>query len=140
MELKTGGVDQKFCNVTQVADKTQMCNTECTVDTLESWTTSGGIDRQLVCETQKGQNDNAAGDRSDFAQLGKGLEEFVQSQLNESELNGSVLVKPTDEPHVESAGIYRTGECDKKSMATVLHSRVHDDQQPRRKDSSGISL
>ena len=44
MELKTGGVDQKFCNVTQVADETQMCTTECTVDTLENWTSSGGID------------------------------------------------------------------------------------------------
>ena len=71
MQLKTGGLDQKFCNATHVADETQMYTTECTVDTLESWTISGGIDRQLVCETQKGQNDEAAGDRSNFAQLGK---------------------------------------------------------------------
>ena len=30
MELKTGGVDQKFCNATHVADETQICTTECT--------------------------------------------------------------------------------------------------------------
>ena len=82
MELKTGVLDQKFCNVTHVADETQMCTTECTVDTLENWKSSEDIDRQLVCETQKGQNDKAAGDRSTFAQLGKELEEWVQSQLN----------------------------------------------------------
>ena len=53
MELKTGGLDQKVCNVTHVADETQMCTTECTVDNLENWTCSGGIDRQLVSGTQK---------------------------------------------------------------------------------------
>ena len=79
MELKTGGSHQKFCNVTHGADETQMCTTECTVDTLENWISSGGIARQLVSETQKGQNEKAAGDRSDFAQLGKELEEWVQS-------------------------------------------------------------
>ena len=105
MELKTGGMDQKFCNATHVADETQMCTTECTADTLENWTISGGIDWQLVSETQKGQNDKAAGDRSNFAHLGKELEEWVQSQLNESELNDSVSVEPTDEHQVESAGI-----------------------------------
>ena len=34
IELKTGGVDQKFCNATHVTDETQMCLTECSVDTL----------------------------------------------------------------------------------------------------------
>ena len=97
MELKTEGSDQKFCNATHVADETQMCTTECTVDTLENWTSSGGIDRQLVSEIQKGQNDQAAGDRSDFARLGKELEKWVQLQLNESQLNGSVSVEPTDQ-------------------------------------------
>ena len=63
MELKTGGLDQKFSNATHVADETQMCTTECTADTLENWTSSGGIDWQLVSETQKGQNDKAAGSR-----------------------------------------------------------------------------
>ena len=74
MELKSGVVDQKFCNATHVADETQMCTIECTVDTLENWTSPGGIDRQLVSETQKGENDKAAVDRSKFAQLGKELE------------------------------------------------------------------
>ena len=86
MELKTGGSDQKFCNARHVADERQMCTTECTVDTLENCTSSGGIDRQLVSETEKGQNNKAAGDRSDFAQLGKELEKWVQSQLNEVSL------------------------------------------------------
>ena len=140
MQLKTGGLDQKFCNSRNVADETQVCTTECTVDTLENWTSSGGTDGQLVCETQKGQNDKAAGDRSDFARLGKELEEWVQSQLNESQLNGSVSVEPTDKYLGERAGIDRTGKFDQKSMATVLHSRVHDDQQPRREDSSVFSL
>ena len=36
MEFKTGGLDQKICNATHVADETQLCTTECTVDTLES--------------------------------------------------------------------------------------------------------
>ena len=95
MELKTGGLDQKFCNARHLADKTQMCTTECTVDTFENWTSSGGIDRQLVSETQNGQKDKTAGNRSIFAQLGKELEDWVLSQLNEKELNSSV--KPTDE-------------------------------------------
>ena len=54
MEFKTGCSDQKFCNATHGADETQKRTTECTVENLESWTTSGGIDRQLVCETQSG--------------------------------------------------------------------------------------
>ena len=70
MELKAGCVGQKFCNATHVADETEMCKTECTVDTLENWKSPGGIDPQLVSETQKGQNDKAAVDRSNFAQLG----------------------------------------------------------------------
>ena len=136
MELKTGGSHQKFCNVTKGADETQMCTTECTVDTLENWTSSGGTDCQLVSEAQKGQNDKAAGDRSNFAQLGKELEKWVQSQLSESQLNSSVLVEPTDEHQRESAGVNRTGKSNQNSMATVLHSWVQDDQQPRREDSS----
>ena len=36
IKLKTGGSHQKFCNVTNGADETQMCTTECTVDTLEN--------------------------------------------------------------------------------------------------------
>ena len=140
MELKTGGSHQKFCNVTKGADETQMCTTECTVDTLENWTSSGGIDGQLVSEAQKGQNDKAAGDRSNFAQLGKELEKWVQSQLSESQLNSSVLVEPTDEHQRESAGVNRTGKSNQNSMATVLHSCVHDDQQPRREDYCGFSM
>ena len=140
MELETRGFDQKFCNATHVADETQMCTTECTVDTLENWTSSGGIDGQLVFEAQKGQNNKAVGDRSNFAELEKELEEWVQSQLNESQLNGSVLVEPTDEHQRESAGIDDTGKFDQKSMAKVLQSCVHDDQQPRREDSSGFSM
>ena len=140
MELKTGGVDQKFCNATHVADETQMCTTECTVNTLENWTSPGGIDRQLVSKTQKCQNDKAAVDRSNFAQLGKELEEWVQSQLHESQLCDSVLVEPTDEHQRESAGVDRTGKSDHNSMTTVLHILVHDDQQPRREDSCGFSM
>ena len=140
MQLKTGGLDQKFCHATHGADETQMCTTECTVDTLENWTSSGGIDRLLVSETQKGQNNNTAVDRSNFAQLGKELEEWVQSQLSESQLNGSVLVKPTDEHQEENPAIDRTGKSDQESMATVLHSWVRDNQQPRREDSSGFSM
>ena len=34
IELKTGGVDQKLCNATNVADETQMCTAEYTVDTF----------------------------------------------------------------------------------------------------------
>ena len=45
-ELKIGGLDQKFCNASHMVDETQMCTTECTVDILENWTSSGGIDRQ----------------------------------------------------------------------------------------------
>ena len=33
IELETGGLDQKSCNATRKADETQMCTTECTVDT-----------------------------------------------------------------------------------------------------------
>ena len=44
MDLKTGGLNQKFCNATHVADETQMCSTQCTVDTLKIGTSSGGID------------------------------------------------------------------------------------------------
>ena len=104
-----------------------MCSTECTVNTLENWTSSGGIDRLLVSETQKGQNDKVAVDRSNFAQLGKELEEWGQSQLNKSQLNDSVLVEPTDEHKGESAGIGRTRKSDHESMATVMHSWVHND-------------
>ena len=32
MEIKSGGLDQKFCNATHVVDETQMCTTECAVD------------------------------------------------------------------------------------------------------------
>ena len=69
MELEAGGLDQKFCNTINGADETEMCTTDCTVDTLENWTSPGGVDCQLVSEAQKGQNDKAAGDRSNFAQL-----------------------------------------------------------------------
>ena len=51
IKLKTGGSHQKFCNVTNGADETQMCTTECTVDTLENWTSSGGtreLDKQVT--------------------------------------------------------------------------------------------
>ena len=78
MELKKGGMDLKFCNSRNVADETQVCTTECTVDTLENWTSSGGTDRLLISETQKGRSKIAAVDRSNFAQLGKELEEWVQ--------------------------------------------------------------
>ena len=132
MQVPTRGLDQKFCNSTSVADEIQMRTTECIVDSLENWTSSGGIDRQLVSENQMGQNNKAASDRSTFQQLGKELEEWVQSQLNESQPNGSVLVKPTDEHQEENPAIDRTGKSDQKSMATVLHSWVRDDQQPRR--------
>ena len=64
----------------------------------------------------------------------------MQSQLNENQLSGSVSVEPTDEHHVENAGIYRKGKCDQKSMATVLNSWVHDYQQPRSEDSRGFSM
>ena len=140
MELKTGGLDQEFCNTAHVADETQVCTTECTVDTLENWTSSGGTDCQLVSEAQKGQNDKAAGDRSNFAQLGKELEKWVQSQLSESQLNSSVLVEPTDEHQGDSVGVDGTGKSDQKSMATVLQRWVHDDQQPRREDSRRFSM
>ena len=140
MELKTGGLDQKFCNVTNVADETQMCTTECTVDTLENWKSSGDIDREFLSETPKGQHDKAAGDRSDFAQLGKELEEWVQSQLSESQLSSSISVEPTNEHQGDSARVDRTGKIDQKSMANVFHSRVHDEQQPRREDSGGLSM
>ena len=75
MKLKKGGMDLKLCNATNEADETQMCTTECTVDTLENWTSSGGTDRLLISETQKGQSKIAAVDQSNFAQLGKELEE-----------------------------------------------------------------
>ena len=140
MELKTGGLDQEFCNSTKVADETQMSTTENDMDTLENWTSSGGTDGQLVCETQKVQNDKAAGDRSNFAQLGKELEERVQSQLHESQLCDSVLVEPTDEHQEDSAAIDRKGKSDQKSLATLLRSWVYDDQQPRREDSNGFSM
>ena len=77
MELKTTSMDQKFCNATHVTGETQMCTTECIVDSLEKWTNSGGIDWQLVSETLKGQNNKAAGDRIIFAQLGNVLKEGV---------------------------------------------------------------
>ena len=140
MELKTGALDQQFCNTAHVADEIQMCTTECTVDTLENSTSSGGTDQQLVSETQKGQNDKAAGDRSSFAQLGKELEKWVQSQLGESQLNSSVLVEPTDEHQGDSVGVDGTWKFDQKSMATVLQRWVHDDQQPRREDSRRFSM
>ena len=140
MELKKGGMDLKLCNATNEADETQMCTTECTVDTLENWTSSGGIDRLSISETQKGQNDKAAGDRSDFGQLGKELEEWVQSQLSESQLNSIVSVEPTDGHQGERAGTDRTGKSDQKSLGKVLHSWVRDEQQPKREDSSGFSM
>ena len=140
MELKTGGVDRKFFYATHVVVETQMCTTECTVDTLENWTSSGGVDRQLVSETQKGQNDKAAGEHTNFAELGKELEEWVQSQLHESQPRDSVLVEPTAEHQSESAGVERTGKSDHDSMTTRLPSWVHDDQQPRREDSCVFSM
>ena len=140
LELKKGGNDLKFCNATNEADETQMCTTECTVDTFENWTSSGGTDRLLISETQKGQSKIAAVDRSKFALLGRELEKWVQRQLNESELNGSVSVEPTDEHQVENAGVDRTGKTDEKSKATVLQRWVHDGQQPRREDSNGFSM
>ena len=106
-----------------------MCTTECTVDILENWTSPGGIDCQLVSETQKGQSNIAAVDLSNFAQLGKELEEWVQSQLSESQLNDSVSVEPTDEHQEDSAGVDRKGKTDEKSKAKVLHSWVYDEQQ-----------
>ena len=138
MELKPGGVDQKFFNSTKVADETQTCTTECTVDTWKSWTSSVQVDRQLVSEKQMGQNDKAAKDRSNFAELGKELEVWAQSQLSESQLCDSVLVEPTDEHQRERAGVDRTGKSDHNSMTTVLHSWVHDDQQPRRRTLAGF--
>ena len=140
MEFKTGGSYQKFCNSRSGADETQMYTTDCTVDFLENWTSSGGIDRKLVTETQKGQNDKAAGDQSKFAKLGKELEKCVQSQLNESQLCGSVSFEPTDEHQMENTEIDRTGKSDQKSIATVMHSCVYDDQQPRREESSGFLI
>ena len=140
MELQTGGSDLKFCNATQVADETQMCITECNVDTLENCTGSGGIDRQLVSAAHKGQNDKVGGDRNDFAQLVKKLEKCVQSQLNESQPNGSGSFEPTDEHQGESAGVHRSGKPDQKSMAKVLDSLVDDDQQPKREDFRGFSM
>ena len=122
MELKTRGMEQNFCSATHVAEETQMRTTECTVDSLENWISSGGIDRQLVSETLKGQNKKAAGGRSNFSQLGMELKEWVQSQLNGSCLNGSVFVETTDDHQRESADIYRTGKSDQKSMAMVLHT------------------
>ena len=122
MELKTGGLDKKFCNSTHEADETQICTTECTVVTLENWTSSRGIDRQL--ETQKGQNDNATGDQSNFAQFEKDLEEWVQSQLKENQLNGSVLVEPTNGRQGESVGIDRTGKSDQKEVTSEFSMKV----------------
>ena len=139
MELEAGGLDQKFCNTTHRANETEMCTTDCTVDTLENCTSSGGIDRPLVSETQKGQNDKA-GDRSDFAHLGKELEEWVESQLHESQLCDSVSVEPMDEHQGDSVGVDGTGKSDQKSMATVLQRWVHDDQKPRREDSRRFSM
>ena len=86
------------------------------------------------------KHDEAGGERSDFALLGKELEKLVQWQLDESRLNDAVSVEPTDEHQMENAEIDRTGESDQKSMAKMLHSRVHGDQQPRRDDSSEFSL
>ena len=140
LELKTGGADQKFFKAAHMADETQMCTTENTMDTLENWTSPGRIDQLLISETQKGQNDKAAVDRSSFAQLGKELEEWVQSQLHESQLYDSVSVEPTDEHQVENAGVDRTGKTDEMSKARVLQIWVHDDQQPRREDSCVISM
>ena len=51
MELKTRVLDQKFCNVTHVADDTRICTTEFTVDTLQNGKSSGGIARKLVSKT-----------------------------------------------------------------------------------------
>ena len=79
MELQTRGLHQKFRNATHVTDETQMCTTECSVDTLETWTIPSENDRQLVSETNKVQNDKGAGNRINFAQLGKRLEEWVRS-------------------------------------------------------------
>ena len=138
MELKKGGMDLKLCNATNEADETQMYTTQITVDTFENWTSSGGTDRLLISETQKGQHDKATGDRSDFAQLGMELEEWVQSQLSENQLNSSVCVEPTDDNQEDSAGVDRTGNSYQKSMAKVLYNWVYDDQQPRREDSGGF--
>ena len=82
----------------------------------------------------------AGGAGSDFAQLGKELEVWVQSPLRESQLISSVSVEPTDEHQGDSAGVDRTGKSDQKSMAKVFHSWVYDEQQPRREDSSGFSM
>ena len=60
--------------------------------------------------------------------------------MNESQLCGSLSLEPTDEHQLESAGIDRTGTSDQKSMATVLHIWVHDNQQPRRQESSGFLM
>ena len=64
----------------------------------------------------------------------------MQSQLNESQPNGSVSVEPTDEHQGESAGVHRSGKPNQKSMAKVLDSLVDDDQKPRREDFRGFSM
>ena len=129
MALKTRILNQKFDNATNVADWTQLCTTGCTIDTLKEWSPSGGTDWQLVSETQKGQNVKEAGKWSTFAQWGNKLEEWMQTQLNESRLNGGVSVEPTDERRRGKAGIDGRGKTEQKSMATRLHDCTYDDQQ-----------
>ena len=75
MKLETGGLDHTFCNATNLADETQLCTTEFTMDTLENGSVSGETDWPLVSETKKRQKDEAASDRNTFTQLGKELEE-----------------------------------------------------------------
>ena len=60
--------------------------------------------------------------------------------MNETQTNDSVAVEPTDEHQGESVGIDRTVKSDQKSMATILHSWIHDDQQPKREETSEFSM
>ena len=65
---------------------------------------------------------------------------MVSKATQESQLSGVVLIELTDEHQREGVGIDRTGSVNQKSIATVLHKLIHDDQQTRREESSGFLM
>ena len=91
-------LDQKFCNVTNVADQTLLCIVECT-ENLEKVSGSDETNWQLKHEKTEETKPDEVSEQSSFAfeQLRKELEELGQLQLNEIQYKNGLLAEQLDE-------------------------------------------
>ena len=91
-------LDQKFGNVTNVADQTHLCIIECT-ENLEKVSGSDETNWQLEQEKTEETKPEEVSEQSSFAfeQLGEELEELVQLQLNEIQYKNGLLAEQLDE-------------------------------------------